>query len=82
MLLMQNSKEELMELSFHGEDVIARAVISLIGFYYIFHLKYPAVAKGAYLFLQEHVLHDFLAKRPLRYAARLFELKIPAKSNV
>ena len=80
MLLMQNSKEEFMELSFHGEDVFARAVISLIGIYYMFHLEYPVVAKGAFLFLQEHVLHDFLTERPLRYAARLFELKIP-KSN-
>lgn len=69
-----------MELSVNGEDVLARAVISLIGIYYIFHLEYPAEAKGAYFFLQEHVLHDFLTKRPLRYAARLSQLKIP-KSN-
>ena len=67
-LLMQNCQEEFMELSIHGEDVFTRAVISLIRIYYIFHLEYPVVAKRAYFFLQEHVLHDFLTKRSLCYA--------------
>ena len=33
-------------------------------------------AKGAFLFLQEHLFHDFLQRRPTRYAARLAELKL------
>ena len=80
-LLMQNSQEELMELSFHGEDVFARAVISLIGVYYIFIIEYQHVAKGAYFFLQENILHDSLTRRPpLCYATRQDTLKLP-KTN-
>ena len=35
-----------------------------------------AAAKGAFLFLQEHLFHDFLQRRPTKYAARLAELKL------
>lgn len=76
--LMQNNQEEYMELDSPNEDVIARAVISLLGIYYVFHIDYPAPAKGAFLFLQEHLFHDFLQRRPTRYAARLAEFKLSA----
>ncbi|CAH3016328.1 unnamed protein product [Porites evermanni] len=72
-LLMQSNKESFMELS---ADSFAKAVVFLVGIYYIFHLEYPGPAKGAFMFLQEHILHDFLSKRPLRYATRLAEMKL------
>ena len=74
-LLMGNNKDEFLEV-FDG-DGLARAVISLVGIYYVFHLDYPGPAKGVFLFLQEHIFHHFLSKRPLRYAARLAELQLP-----
>lgn len=74
---MQSNKESFMELS---ADCLAKAVVFLVGIYYniiiIFHLEYPGPAKGAFMFLQEHILHDFLSKRPLRYATRLAEMKL------
>lgn len=60
---MQSNKESFMELS---ADCLAKAVVFLVGIYYIFHLQYPGPAKGAFMFLQEHILHDFLSKRPLK----------------
>lgn len=72
-LLMQSNKESFMELS---ADCLAKAVVFVVGIYYIFHLEYPGPAKGAFMFLQEHILHDFLPKRPLRYATRLAEMKL------
>ena len=74
--LMQNNQEEYMELDSPNKDVIARAVISLFGIYYVFHIDHPAPAKGAFLFLQEHLFRDFLQRRPTRYAAKLAELKL------
>ena len=65
-----------MELDIPSKDVIARAVIALLRKYYIFHYDYPAPAKGAFLFLQEHLFHDFLQRRPTSYAVRLAELQL------
>ena len=64
---MQSNKESFMELP---ADCFAKAEVFLGGIYYIFHLEYPGPAKGAFMFLQEHILHDFLSKRPLRYPLR------------
>ena len=72
-VLMQRNKEGFKELS---ADCFAKAIVFLVGIYYIFHLEYPGPAKGAFMFLQEHILHDFLSKRPLRYAMRLAEMKL------
>ena len=69
---MQSNKESFMELS---ADYFAKAVLFLVGIYYIFHLEYPGPRKGAFMFLQEHILHDFLSKRPLRYATRFTGFK-------
>lgn len=62
-LLMENNKDEFFEVL--DNDGLARAVICLVGIYYVFHLDYPGPAKGVFLFLQEHIFHHFLSKRPL-----------------
>lgn len=70
---MQSNKKSFMKLS---ADCFAKAVVFLVGIYCIFHLEYPGPAKGAFKFLQEHILHHFPSKRPLRYAMRLAEMKL------
>ena len=43
---MQSNKESFMELS---ADCLAKAVVFVVGIYYIFHLEYPGPAKGAFI---------------------------------
>lgn len=62
-------------------STISDGVAALIGAYYLFNFEYPAEAKGAYLFLQEHVLHDFVKSRPSKYAASLVHYQTAAMSN-
>ena len=76
-LLMENNKDEFLEVL--DNDGLARAVICLVGIYYVFHLDYPGPAKGVFLFLQEHIFHHFLSKRPLSLLSRLAELELPCK---
>ena len=79
-LLMENNKDEFLEVL--DDDGLARAVICLVGIYYVFHLDYPGPAKGVFLLLQEHIFHYFLSKRPLKYAARLAELELPRVQKI
>ena len=65
-----------MEISDAGG--LARAVVRLVGIYYVYHMEYPAPAKGAFICLHEHILHDFLTKRPMRYVTWLAELQLPS----
>lgn len=65
-----------MEIS--DADGLARAVVCLVGIYYEYHMQCPGPAKGAFIFLQEHILHDFLTKRPLRYVTWLADLQLPS----
>lgn len=62
-----------MELS---ANCFATAVVFLDGIYYIFHLEYSGSAKGAFMFLKEHTLHDFISKRSSRYALQSAEMKL------
>lgn len=57
---MKDNKEEYMEIS--DADGLARAVVCLVGIY-VYHMEYPAPAKGAFIFLQQHILRDFLTYR-------------------
>ena len=75
-LLMCNNKDEFLEVL--DKDTLARAVICLVGLYYVFYLDYPVPTKGVFLFLQEHIFQHFLSKMPLRYSARLAELQLPS----
>ena len=49
----------------------ATSVSCGVGAYYLFNFDYPPEAKGAYLFLQEYLLNDFVKHRPSKYAASL-----------
>lgn len=70
---MQNNKEGYMGIS--DADGLARAVVCLVGIYYVYHMEYLGPTKGA---LQEHILNDFLTKRPLRYVTWLADLQLPS----
>ena len=63
---------------------ISNRVACLIGAYYLFHFEYPQEAKGAYLFLQEYLIHDFVKHHPAKYAAALAKYQTSAMvfSNV
>ena len=74
-LLMENNKDQFLEVL--DDDDLARAVICFISIYYVFHLDYPGLANGVFLFLQQHIFHHFLSKRPLSNAAQLAELELP-----
>ena len=57
---------------------ISVGVAALIGAYYLFYFEYPLEAKGAYLFLQEYLLNDYVYNRPSKYAASLVKYQMAA----
>ena len=56
-------------------------VAALIGSYHLFNFEYPSEAKGAFLFLQEYLLNDFVNQRHSKYAAALVRYQTAAMKN-
>lgn len=57
---------------------VSNGIAALVGAYYLFDFEYPVEAKGAYLFLQEYLLNDFITNRPSKYAAALVKYQTAA----
>ena len=57
---------------------VSNGIAALVGAYYLFDFEYPMEAKGAYLFLQEYLLNDFITNRPSKYAAALVKYQTAA----
>lgn len=62
-------------------STISTGVAALIGSYYLFNFEYPSEAKGAFLFLQEYLLNDFVNQRHSKYAAALVRYQTAAMKN-
>lgn len=60
---------------------ISTRVAALIGSYFLFNFEYPPEAKGAFLFLQEYLLNDFVNQRHSKYAAALVRYQTAAMKN-
>ena len=60
---------------------ISAAVAALIGSYFLFNFEYPPEAKGAFLFLQEYLLNNFVNHRHSKYAAALVRYQTAAMKN-
>lgn len=52
-----------MEIS--DADGLARAVVCLVGIYYVYHMEYPGPAKGAFIFFCKNTFcMTFLLRNP------------------
>ena len=60
---------------------ISTGVAALIGSYFLFNFEYPPEAKGAFLFLQEYLLNEFVNQRHSKYAAALVQYQTAAMKN-
>lgn len=50
-------------------------MVYLISIYYMYHMEYPASAKGAFIFCKNTFCMTFLLRDPLRYVTGLANMQ-------